>query len=340
MLNVTTLPEANFRFPDVLSGELATVILLGLFCLFSYVEFHFPREQPPLKPLRLSYKTNIGLFIFNSVLMSLLSVSSLFIIAQHYSGHGLLRYIPDAALQALLSFLALDLLLYLWHKACHQFSGLWMFHRVHHNDLYLNTSTAFRIHFLELLLTNLLKAAYVIILGVDQLLVLVNETLMTVFIMFHHSNISFKGEKFLGRVFIVPYLHLTHHSTERSEHDRNYGAALSLWDRLFGTLAEARPASVGIKGDSPQDFFRLITFAFSPLKPPATQTALPANLDDMIAEAAYYRAEKRNFMPGYELLDWLEAKKEIIKLIYCNNRTDTSKKPPRNNLFLNLIPRH
>jgi hypothetical protein len=28
---------------------------------------------------------------------------------------------------------------------------------------------------------------------------------------------------------------------------------------------------------------------------------------EMIAEAAYYRAEKRGFAPGHDLDDWLEA---------------------------------
>jgi hypothetical protein len=31
----------------------------------------------------------------------------------------------------------------------------------------------------------------------------------------------------------------------------------------------------------------------------------------LIAEAAYYRAERRNFAPGYELADWLNAEEEI-----------------------------
>jgi hypothetical protein len=31
----------------------------------------------------------------------------------------------------------------------------------------------------------------------------------------------------------------------------------------------------------------------------------------LIAEAAYYRAERRNFVPGYELEDWLDAEAEI-----------------------------
>lgn len=31
----------------------------------------------------------------------------------------------------------------------------------------------------------------------------------------------------------------------------------------------------------------------------------------MIAEAAYFKAEQRNFTPGYEELDWFEAEREI-----------------------------
>jgi len=35
----------------------------------------------------------------------------------------------------------------------------------------------------------------------------------------------------------------------------------------------------------------------------------------MIAEAAYYHAEKRGFQSGHEILDWLEAEKDIDKLL-------------------------
>lgn len=43
----------------------------------------------------------------------------------------------------------------------------------------------------------------------------------------------------------------------------------------------------------------------------------PATMQDqgqreqMIAEAAYYRAQKRNFTPDCEMQDWLEAEQEI-----------------------------
>jgi len=35
---------------------------------------------------------------------------------------------------------------------------------------------------------------------------------------------------------------------------------------------------------------------------------------EMVAVNAYYRAEKRAFIPGQELDDWLEAEHEIRKL--------------------------
>lgn len=39
------------------------------------------------------------------------------------------------------------------------------------------------------------------------------------------------------------------------------------------------------------------------------------NREQMIAEAAYYRAERRNFAGGREMDDWLAAEEEIDSLI-------------------------
>lgn len=320
-ISPTTLHEFNWTWPAITSGELATFILVLSFGILSVLELHAPREKLPKKLLRQSYKTNFSLFIFNSLVMSLLSATSLLIVAKHhFLGLGLLSVNcgSDPVVKAVLSFLSLDLLLYFWHKACHRFDGLWMFHRVHHNDPCLNVSTGFRIHIVELLITHILKLILIIVMGIDALIALANEVITTLFIMLHHSNISFKGEKWFGLVFITPCLHRTHHSKQRNEHDSNYGAILSIWDRIFGTLTELKSAEIGIKSNSPQDFVNLVKFGFTMRMPPAPQ---PVNLDAMIAEAAYYRAEKRNFYPGQEMLDWLEAKNEIIRLVYGNRKT-------------------
>jgi len=298
-----------------MSGELATLILLIAFVVLSALELNYPKRGLSLKQSRQSYRTNVSLFVFNSIVISLLSATPLLMVAERYSDRGLLSYIANPAWKALLSFVLLDLMLYCWHRLSHSFDGLWMFHKVHHNDPYLNVSTAFRLHIVELLIITALKSAYIILLGVDATMVLTNETLLTLFIMFHHTNISFRGEKRLGQVIIAPYLHRAHHSTERNEHDTNYGAVFSIWDRLFGTLAELEPAEIGIKNSSPQTVLGLVKFGFTP-EHPVPVYELDLNLKSMIAEAAYYKAEKREFKPGNELRDWLDAKREIIRMVY------------------------
>lgn len=41
--------------------------------------------------------------------------------------------------------------------------------------------------------------------------------------------------------------------------------------------------------------------------------------EQMIAEAAYYRAEQRGFAPGNEMSDWLEAEANVEK-VFGNNQ--------------------
>lgn len=36
------------------------------------------------------------------------------------------------------------------------------------------------------------------------------------------------------------------------------------------------------------------------------------DLNEKIAELAYYKSESRGFEPGHELNDWLEAERELI----------------------------
>ncbi|MGR9085886.1 MAG: sterol desaturase family protein [Gammaproteobacteria bacterium] len=292
----------------------ASLFLLMFFLMMSLLESYFP-ERKMKAAWRFSYRINLSLLLFNSAVLSMLSVSTLMILAEKYSDGGLLSAISNPVGKALLAFLGLDLMLYLWHRATHHLDCLWMFHKVHHSDLNVNVSTAFRLHFLEVTITAALKALYIVLLGIDGTLVLVNETLLALYIMFHHSNISLPGERLIGRLFIVPSLHRLHHSDLRHEHDTNYGAVFSLWDRLFGTLAEHDPADVGLP-QSPQDFLGLLKYGFRRNVVSSTLPGLPtANVHEMIAEAAYYKAKSRGFLPGHDLGDWLEAENEIAQKI-------------------------
>lgn len=298
------------------AGETAALVLLALFGFLMSMENRFAWITLTLGQVRQSYACNISLFAINSVIVSFLSASLLMGLSQHSDNPGLLDFIPYRSLQGLIAFIGMDFLLYGIHWLCHRWERLWVCHRVHHCDPYLNITTAFRIHIAELCFITVLKAGYVILMGIDQQIVLILEAVFSGFIMFHHTNIRFPGEYWLSHFIITPSLHRSHHSVKRHEHDSNYGAVLTLWDRLFGTLLMATPERIGIAAPSPQTALGLVYFGFAnthlkPLlnKPPT----IPDNVNDMIAEAAYYKAEKRAFYPGHELNDWLEAKQEILR---------------------------
>ena len=56
---------------------------------------------------------------------------------------------------------------------------------------------------------------------------------------------------------------------------------------------------------------------------PVPDTRMQASSEDTrrrIAEAAYFRAKQRNFEPGHELEDWVEAESEVMGRINGTER--------------------
>lgn len=298
------------------AADLRAVAILAFFVLlFAWEALRGYRKTAP-KISRQSYLTNFGTFLLNDTLMSLMSVSSLLVLAEHASRKGLLMWVHNPTLRAVLSLLLFDLTLYFWHRLNHTFDSLWMFHKVHHSDPTMNISTAFRLHFVEVVFTTMVKAVFVVVTGVEAAVLLANEAIITLLVMFHHANIRFKGERLLGGLLIVPYLHRLHHSTLRKEHDTNYGAMFSVWDRLFGSFVGKEPVTIGLESVPGLGILQLVryglTCSWTPGPQPVAVTASPQFLERMIAEAAYYRAEKRGFESGDAYRDWLEAERDIL----------------------------
>ena len=306
--SVSVLSGPHLWIPEVAARDAASFAVLVLLVVFIALEGRFrPRAPSDREALRGSIRANLALLVFNDVMMSLLSATSLLLLAENIGSVGLLSWVRDPVVYACVAFVLLDLTIYGWHWANHRFDGLWMFHKVHHSDLTMNATTAFRLHFVEVLLTVGLKAVFILLTGVPAALVLFNEAIMAAFVMFHHTSLSVPGERWLGRVIVVPFLHRLHHSAVREEHDQNYGAVFSVWDRLFRTLAEGVPARMGLEGVGTQSFRQLLKSGLMPGRPAAT----PRTSAAMIAEAAYFKAERRGFSPGMEMLDWLEAEREM-----------------------------
>jgi sterol desaturase/sphingolipid hydroxylase (fatty acid hydroxylase superfamily) len=248
---------------QVSRDDLLTLAFLGALGYFVYLEFQRPFLRPGLKAVKKSYSTNVTTFLVNDIALSLLSIPSLYLVAQGFSGFGLLSSMPDTPLKYLVAFLLLDLSLYLWHYWTHHCDALWRFHKVHHSDRTFNVTTGLRFHMGELALEALVRVLFIAAFGVSADIVLVNQTLISLFVLFHHTNVSLRHEHLLSRLVIVPGLHRMHHSAVREEHDSNYGAVLSIWDRLFGTLREGKPEVIGLKDVDDQSVTDLFKYGFT-----------------------------------------------------------------------------
>lgn len=141
-------------------------------------------------------------------------------------------------LEAALACLLLDYTLYLWHVLTHKVPTLWRFHRVHHADLDLSTSTGLRFHFGEMTISSLFRAGQVLLIGVSPRAFSIWSTLLLIEVMFHHSNVELSEsvERRLRWLIVTPRMHGIHHSTIRAEMDSNWSSGLTIWDVLHGTL--------------------------------------------------------------------------------------------------------
>jgi sterol desaturase/sphingolipid hydroxylase (fatty acid hydroxylase superfamily) len=167
----------------------------------------------------------------------------------------------------LLDLAILDGLIYWWHRANHEVALLWRFHEVHHLDRFLDTSTALRFHFGEVLLSALFRSAVIVALAVPFSSVLAFEAMVLAAALFHHSNVRLPGavERALSLVVVTPSIHWVHHHRVRSDTDANYSTILSLWDRLFTSRSPTprRPGmEIGTEGREEEAIAGLLAHPF------------------------------------------------------------------------------
>lgn len=148
-----------------------------------------------------------------------------------------------AAIETVAAVLLLDYTLWHWHWLNHRVPFLWRFHLVHHVDLDLDSSTALRFHFGEMILSVPYRLAQVIVIGADPAAVALWQGLLVVSILFHHSNLRLPVglERVLVRLVVTPRMHGIHHSDYENETNSNWSSLLSAWDWIHGTLLLSVP---------------------------------------------------------------------------------------------------
>ena len=187
--------------------------------------------------------THMLFFVTNGIIGRLLAFVFVVATAANWAtqnGFGLFNNVDFPRwLEVVLAFIMLDLAVWLQHLAMHRVPLLWRMHSVHHSDRDLDATTALRFHPFELIVSTLYKSAWVALLGVPVLVALAFEVWLNANALFNHSNIRLPGsiDRWLRKILVTPDMHLIHHSVIVDEQHHNYGFALTIWDRLFGTYA-------------------------------------------------------------------------------------------------------
>lgn len=217
----------------------------GLFVLFAVIEALAPR-RPRAQPRSTRWITNWGISIIDTLALRALAFGLPLLAVgaamdASAQGYGLLNMIDwPIWLEILLAILILDFAIWLQHLITHKVPLLWRLHRVHHADRDIDVTTAIRFHPVEIALSMLLKIGLVYLLGPSALAVILFEIILNGTAMFNHANIRLPLwlDRMVRLVLVTPDMHRVHHSVHRAEHDSNYGFALSIWDRMFGTYID------------------------------------------------------------------------------------------------------
>jgi len=234
-----------------------TVALLVVFLAWETVQPFFGFFRGRAKERGRHVIRNLALAALNSVVVAA-GFAAVWAAAAGWAeeeGFGLLRMIgPDGWVRVILALLLLDAWNYAWHRANHRIPFLWRFHSVHHSDPTMDVTTSGRYHVGEIVISSVLLALVVVLLGIRLWELLLYEVLAAAIAQFHHANVALPPalDRTLRTLIVTPDMHRVHHSRRPEELNSNFSSLLSVWDRLGGTYrvsASPRDITFGLDGE-------------------------------------------------------------------------------------------
>ncbi len=252
--------------------------LIGGLLLFWILEGAIPLFQPRYKQGKLRHAAvNFGFTTIHLIIHTFLAL--VIILLSDWckaNGFGLVYWMGANVLATIvISFLLLDFFGgWLVHLVQHKTFFLWRFHLVHHADNNVDVTTGLRHHPVESVLRGVFFFMGVLVSGAPMYAVMIFQTVLVLFVAFTHANVNLprKADAFLSLILVSPNMHKVHHHWKQPYTDTNYGAVLSIWDRLFGTFRVLDPAQIryGLDRHYPNDqdenFLRLLRKPFEKMK--------------------------------------------------------------------------
>lgn len=225
-------------------------ILVSGLLFFWIIEGSIPLLQLQYKISKIKHAaTNFGFTVIHLVIHTFLAV--LIVMLSDWcrlQQFGIVYWLnAGIATTILIAFLTIDFFGgWLVHITEHKVPVLWRFHVIHHADNNVDVTTGLRHHPGESVLRGLFFFIGIIVSGAPMYAVMIFQTVLIISTAFTHANISLpkRLDKALSYVLISPNMHKVHHHWKQPYTDSNYGAILSIWDRLLGTFKKLEPSEI------------------------------------------------------------------------------------------------
>lgn len=257
------------KFIEMVS-KIPPYIIVIYIAIFLTLEHFWPHSK--------DRKNRIGHLVNNSGLLIISTVINFFIsfiliawveyVERNNIGLMNLLNLSDTV-KAFLGIIVLDFTSYFIHRLIHKSKFIWRFHRVHHSEIDMDSSTSFKFHPLEAVIVFPALLAAIGLMGISfPAIVLYNVIILPMFFILH-SNLRYPKwvETIFSPIFATPAFHRVHHSDEQKYTDSNFGDIFSLWDRLFGTFQKVDSENIdfGLKeyrDKKTQSFWYMMTTPF------------------------------------------------------------------------------
>ena len=249
--------------------------LVGGLLFFWIIEGSIPLVKLNYKKTKLKHASvNFAFTVIHLLIHTFLAVLIVMLSDWCLQNHFGFVYWLNAGtiLTIILVFLSLDFFGgWLVHLTEHKIPFLWRFHVIHHADNNVDVTTGLRHHPGESILRGIFFFAGIFFSGAPMFAVMIFQTILIIATAFTHANISLPKwlDKSLSYVIISPNMHKVHHHWKQPFTDSNYGAILSVWDRLLGTYLELEVSKIryGLDryypNEKDEDFVELLKSPFT-----------------------------------------------------------------------------
>lgn len=171
--------------------------------------------------------------------------------------------IPTNVGTFIITFLAVELVYYWYHRLSHEIPILWTIHHTHHSSMWFNLTAAGRLNWIGKF-TSVLFYVPLVFLGFSPILISLSLAISLLYQFLLHTEAIGKLGVLEGTFFNTPSAHRVHHGSNEKYLDKNYGGMLIIWDRVFSTyVPETEKVSYGVTtgfiGHNP------LTIIFKPL---------------------------------------------------------------------------